>query len=676
MSESDVSRERMLDEAIAQYLKARDAGHAWSRENFVARHPAIAAELSAFLDNQARFDLLALRERLAPRIAEPRSEASVGPAGAWATRVRLDPAEARRTRMFPGSVFTDRYRIFDVRSGGMGRVYFAEDLDIGRDGVPAKVAIKSVADFEEWKAAIDSERGSSEPALYDNLLTRFRREALTWVKLGMHPNIIWAMWVVDVGDKPYLVMEYADGGDLRTWIRDRRLTLATAISFATQVCEGMKHAVSTGNVIHRDIKPANVLVTNDGIAKVTDFGLATAFDSEPDTRPDIIASGETTTSHFAAGTQAYMAPEQFRGLRYADTRSDIFSFGATLFEMFTGVPLFVERTAAEHAQAALRLPVVHEFVPEVPPAVSQLVSKCLEYDPQLRFQSFESLSLSLRRIHADLPDSVPLPIDEAHSRRAPLLTPSSQLVGETYSLISLGRYAEAVRRADDGIRVDPTNSEHWINKGKAVAELGDFQAARVSWLEAARLAPDDARTRANLGWASLMLGDAPTALAQAQLSIELDGGFGDAWMCRGACERTLARPAAAVTSLKQAVRLDPNNWKAHAKLAESLLDLERSHEALEVLNRATTLNPRDAWCWTRLAWVLSREASWEAAKRAIDRSLALDDSSAMGWALRAWILFGMGADVAEVGTSLRAALEIDPGNALAKKIVRAMGDKP
>lgn len=665
----------MLDEVIASYLDACDAGVPPAREDFVARHPSIAPELNAFLDNQARLRTGPARSNESNRTTRTVMSAAPGQLREHTTALTdlsLKPAAASRQPIAKGAIFGGRYRVFDVAAGGMGRVYLADDLQIGPDDAPLKVAIKSVVDFEEWDRARTSRGLPSDVAAYHNLLARFRREALTWIKLGMHQNIIWAMWLLDVGAKPYLVMEYADGGDLRTLMQARRLTVPEVVGFAVQFCEGMKHAVRTAGVVHRDIKPANILITSNAVLKIADFGLAKSFDveTEDDALPE--SPSDVATSDVAMGTRAYMAPEQFHSLSNADTRSDIFSFGATLFEMLTGLRLFAEQGAAMWAALAQPVPVLTEIDQAVPGSLSDLVARCLQFDPQRRFQTFEALSAALLPVSDSLPGRLPIPVDASHERRAPLFTRSLQLLGETYALISLGRHREAAACAADAIAIDPGNYEHWINRGMALLGERDFAGARECWLQAARLKPDEARTWANLAWANLELGDASEGRTAALRAIRCETGCADGWMARGASERALGQLSEAVVSSAHAARLEPYNWKAHLNLGYCLQDLKRYDEALESLTRALTINPREAHGWLQVGWLHSRRCSWHEARQALDHSLRLDPANAAAWAMRAWALWSDGREIPEARMSLRRALEIDPSNHQAKVVNQVM----
>jgi serine/threonine protein kinase len=499
-----------------------------------------------------------------------------------------EPHPLRRETIEPGQIFAGHYRIFDIKAGGMGRVYLAEDLDAQRRGIDLKVAIKSVADQAELQR-LSPRYGTDEQ--YAHLLMRFRREAMLWVRLRKHDNIILAMMVIDVGAKPYLVMEYANGGDLRTWIEQQRIGIAHAVNFARQFCRGMQYAVSAAGIVHRDIKPANVLISGNGLLKIADFGLAKAFDPEILEWPwrHEISSPDGQASRLGGGTLRYMPPEQFMSLRFADTRSDVFSFGTMFFEMLTNERLFARRNAYERALREERLPLADELNPAIPVRLSEIVDRCLRYEPDERYASFDALADDLTLFDVELPGRIDIVPDE---HQMPF-TQSIAILGETYSLISLGEFEAAAIRAQDGIDIDPDNAEHWINKGKAVAELKDIEEAQRLFRRATALQPENAIAWANRAWMTLISGNADGALGEATHATRLDPGFCDAWMCRGMCEKEVGRLDDAVESLRWSSELDSGNWKTHANLGFVLTDMGRLEDGLAALKRAAAINPRD-----------------------------------------------------------------------------------
>jgi eukaryotic-like serine/threonine-protein kinase len=256
-------------------------------------------------------------------------------------------------------------------AGGMGEVYRARDLRLGRE-----VAVKILP------AAFSRD---------EDRLRRFQQEARATGQLN-HPNII---AVHDVGahdGSPYLVSELLEGQTLRQRIAGRRLPARLAIEYGTQMAQGLAAAHEKG-IVHRDLKPENVFVTKDGHVKILDFGLAKLIGEHAGN--DATVTGEGTQPGAVLGTPGYMSPEQARGFT-ADYRTDIFSLGTLLYEMLTGQAPFRRGTAADTISAVL-----HDEPPEfsgavsVPPALDRIVLHCLEKDPGARFQSARDLAFAL-----------------------------------------------------------------------------------------------------------------------------------------------------------------------------------------------------------------------------------------------------------------------------------------
>jgi serine/threonine protein kinase len=227
-------------------------------------------------------------------------------------------------------------------AGGMGEVYRARDPKLNRD-----VAIK-----------ILPEALAADPAA----LARFEREAQAVAALS-HPNILAIFDFGLEGDTAYAVMELLEGETLRTRLAQGALPSRKAVDLATQIAEGLAAAHDKG-IVHRDLKPENVFVTHDGRVKVLDFGLAKRADADSNRSLSMLATGGHTSPGMVLGTAAYMSPEQVRG-EAVDHRSDIFSFGAVLFEMLAGRQAFGRETATESMTAILK-----EDAPEITAAGS------------------------------------------------------------------------------------------------------------------------------------------------------------------------------------------------------------------------------------------------------------------------------------------------------------------
>lgn len=263
--------------------------------------------------------------------------------------------------------------------GGMGEIYRARDPRVGRD-----VAIKVLA----TSYSQDAKR-----------LERFEQEART-ASLLNHPNII-TLFDVGVQDRsPYLVTELLLGTTLRNRLTEGPITLRKVIDFSTQIAQGLSAAHEKG-IIHRDLKPENLFLTKEGRVKILDFGVAKL--THPEEMSDDLTKVSTlprqTEEGIVLGTILYMSPEQVRGKKL-DHRSDIFSFGTILYEMLAGKNPFYGKSNMEVIHSVLEVdpPGLQEINPMVPPALERIVFRCLDKNPENRFQSTSDLSFALEAV--------------------------------------------------------------------------------------------------------------------------------------------------------------------------------------------------------------------------------------------------------------------------------------
>lgn len=270
----------------------------------------------------------------------------------------------------PGTYLQGRYEILEkIGSGGMSVVYKAKCHTLNR-----LVAIKVLKE---------------EFASDENFVSKFKMEAQAAARLS-HPNIVNVYDVVDEENLHYIVMELIEGITLKSYIEKKELLDSKeAIGIAIQVAQGIA-AAHEQHIIHRDIKPQNMIISKDGKVKVADFGIARAV------------SSQTVNSSAAVGSVHYISPEQARG-GYCDERSDIYSFGITLYEMVTGrVPFEGDNTVAV-ALAHLEDPVVPpgDYNPQVYPGLEDIILKCTKKKPDRRYGSMEEVIHDLHRVLMD-----------------------------------------------------------------------------------------------------------------------------------------------------------------------------------------------------------------------------------------------------------------------------------
>ena len=277
----------------------------------------------------------------------------------------------------------------------MGEVYSARDSRLER-----KVAIKVLPQG----LATDGDR-----------LQRFEHEARMLSTLN-HPNLL---AIYDVGAQDglyYLVSELLEGSTLRDLLRNGPLGVRKATEYGLEIAKGLAAAHEKG-VVHRDLKPENIFVIHDGRLKILDFGLAKLAVPGSENTPGITMTVQTVPG-VVLGTVGYMSPEQVRGLP-TDGRSDLFAFGAILYEMLSGKRAFQGTTPADTMSAILKEdpPELTETGRQIPPALESIVRHCLEKNPQRRFQSAQDLSFSLEELSHSSGSSIALTTPAARNQR-------------------------------------------------------------------------------------------------------------------------------------------------------------------------------------------------------------------------------------------------------------------
>ncbi|HMK34734.1 MAG TPA: protein kinase [Desulfomonilaceae bacterium] len=403
-----------------------------------------------------------------------------------------------------GSIIENLYEVKDIKQGGMGAVYLVRHRR-WNTMMAVKSLLHRLRENEEDRAL-------------------FVKEAETWIDIGFHPNIAACYYVRNIDDSPRIFIEYVDGGGLHEWlVRRRPAGWDVIIDCMVQASDGLEHAHSKG-LVHRDIKPANCMMTRDGVLKVTDFGL-TKKKSQELSAAEIEADGpapdrESITAA-GMGTPGYMAPEMWIPHTEVGPPADMYAFGVMFFELCCGRKPFVlkagekrEKLALAHVKQAPPRPSTYRR--DIPPALEEVILKCLNKNPDNRYPSFRVIREDLAGIYESL-----------FQRRFPRETPdelrllSDALNNRAVSLMDLNHQEEAERALLKALESDPHHPEAVYNLGLLRwLRMSNPDRELVVRMEEVIKTPEYVGRGASLlGRCLLTLGDAERALKACELSL-------------------------------------------------------------------------------------------------------------------------------------------------------------
>jgi len=446
-----------------------------------------------------------------------------------------------------GDTIANRYQIHKILTGGMGVVYVCYD-------------------FKE-KTLLALKTFHNNFLLSRKAQDLFKHEALVWIELKRQANVLSADYVTRLEDRLFIALEYIkpdkQGRNTLTHYLGN-LALPDIMEFSIQFCCGMEYAYSKGIDAHRDIKPDNIMVTPDKTVKITDFGLAKAFQAIQLTGEAISTEQNPSLSVFQnkgkqiCGTLPYMAPEQFDG--YADKRSDIYSFGITLYEMVTGGNLpFTGRTIQEweklHKQR--KIPIITDSPFPIIPKLFSTIQKCLEKNPNKRYQDFIDIRKELQSLFLQETGEVfkPAATEEIDT--------VIDLSNKGMSFSELGKYEQALVCYNKALKLNPKDAETWCNKAATLNSMGKYQEALNCSEKALALNSGDALSWNNKAIALWHLGKAKEGIACLDKALAINPRYAEIWCTKGVLLGAIGKPQEALKCVNEAIKLNPNLAQAH-----------------------------------------------------------------------------------------------------------------
>lgn len=456
------------------------------------------------------------------------------------------------TRFQIGDKIGGRFQVHKVMTGGMAEVYLCLTIP---NNIP--FALKTL---------------KSEYATNSNFREAFKNEIAIWISLENHPNIVRCFRLEVLDNQPFVLLEWVPGKkdrgtSLRNWINPAWLDLKTSLQITVDICYGFIHAISKQpNLVHSDINPNNILISTNGVAKITDFGLS------------------TIKGRFTGGTAPYKAPEQWLEEKL-DFRTDIYAIGCTFYEMLVGHPPFIEKNESKLQKAQLNSSVPTIKLNEQSKRINEVLLKCLGKKRGDRFNSFQELLDKLLEVY------------ELQFKKSPRII-STELNyldfeyverGATYDSLQL--YDLALEDYKSAIEINPFLASAYNNRGTTYLNLKKFDQAISEFEKAIKLEPSLAMAFLNLGISFHKISEFEKAKQAYENALKLDSFDPLIYYNRSITYESESKFDRALSDLTKAIEINPKYAQALNNRGSLYDDMGQHNKALVDYTQAISLDP-------------------------------------------------------------------------------------
>ena len=481
-----------------------------------------------------------------------------------------------QTQFKPGDTIGNRYRVLRSTAGGLGEVYICICLTPGQQNIFALKTLQT--SFHSNTDVINS----------------FRREIDVWVSLGKHANIVQCYHLEIIDNRPYIALEPVLGAaqygpNLRSAIKNRVITAQDALKFGIHVCQGLVYAAEqVSGVVHRDIKPDNILITFDGTAKITDFGLAKIIqDSHSELlTPERISVKEPHLSNMG-GTPLYMAPEQWRG-EELDQRTDLYALGCVLYEMLTNEMAYTGSTFTEIREKHLNAPVPQlQADSSLNIMINPVIRKCMAKRRDERFSSASELFDELLNIYKDSYSTAPPTIFSLSKEQ--LSSAETANIGKTFH--DLGQYEKALDYLTRSLEIDPANYNAYTLRGGVLFDLGRYEEALEDHKKSVEIKPDHVDAIINCGVTCGAMGQNVVAEEYWERAEKIAPSHRFLFQAKGVYYRKLGEFEKAINCFERVLAADPHYVLGLLARAATFHDMQEYDLAMKDLDLACELHP-------------------------------------------------------------------------------------